>query len=254
LAAAVADILELAPAPDSDADEAWRAQLVNRFATVRPFLPVLTDVVCFEATPEGAPVLDALRTLPKLIGRKKVTTDEIDTGLLAGSWRRLVLAAPHLEAGLVDWRAYVFCVLEQFHRHLRRRDVYATNSSKWADPRAALLDGAAWETTRPTVLASLSLPEDPDAHLAERARLLDEAYRHVAGRLPANTEVTFDDGGRLHLAALKAEPDSASLTALRTRVHRMLPLVDLPDVLLGKYSPGPARTRRSPRSPAGTPA
>lgn len=55
---------------DSDEDEAWQAQLVSRFATVQPFLPVLTDVVRFEATAEGAPVLAALRTLPGLIGRK----------------------------------------------------------------------------------------------------------------------------------------------------------------------------------------
>lgn len=34
------------------------------------------------------------------MGRKRVTPDEIDTSLLVGSWRRLVLHAPHLEAGL----------------------------------------------------------------------------------------------------------------------------------------------------------
>lgn len=37
LAAAIAALFELAPPLDSDADEAWRAQLVTRFGTVRPF-------------------------------------------------------------------------------------------------------------------------------------------------------------------------------------------------------------------------
>ncbi|GAA4070047.1 hypothetical protein [Actinomadura miaoliensis] len=46
---------------------------------------------------------------------------KLATDLLVGSWRRLVLAAPHLEAGTVDWKTYTFCVLEQFHRMLRRR-------------------------------------------------------------------------------------------------------------------------------------
>jgi hypothetical protein len=85
-------------------------------AVVRPFLKLLVKVVDFGATPEGAPVLAALKTLPELMGRKKVGPAEIDTELLAGSWRRLVLAAPNLEPGTVDWKAYVFCVLEQFHR------------------------------------------------------------------------------------------------------------------------------------------
>nr|WP_263303321.1 DUF4158 domain-containing protein [Streptomyces sp. 135] len=103
LAAAIATLFELTPPLDSDADEAWRAMLVNRFGTVRPFLKLLVSVVDFDATPEGEPVLAALLSLPELMGRKKVGPAEIDTALLSGSWRRLVLAAPHLEPGTVDW-------------------------------------------------------------------------------------------------------------------------------------------------------
>jgi hypothetical protein len=51
------------------------------------------------------------KSLPDLMGRKKVGPAEIDTGLLSGSWRRLAPAAPHLEPGTVDWKADVFCVL-----------------------------------------------------------------------------------------------------------------------------------------------
>jgi hypothetical protein len=90
---------------------------------------------------------------------------------------------PHRQ---LDWRAYTFCVLEQFHRHLKRRDIFAANSSKWGDPRAKLLAGDAWTTAKPMVLASLGLPEDPTEHLAERARLLHDSYRDVASRLPQN--------------------------------------------------------------------
>ncbi|GIJ49730.1 hypothetical protein Val02_66160 [Virgisporangium aliadipatigenens] len=36
--------------------------------------------------------------------------------------------------------AYVFCVLEQFHARLRRRDIFAAASLRWADPVAQLLD------------------------------------------------------------------------------------------------------------------
>lgn len=129
LAAAIAALFELTPPLDSDADAAWRAQLVTRFGTVRPFLKLLVTVVDFGATPEGLPVLKALKSLPDLMGRKKVGPAEIDTGLLTGSWRRLVLSAPHLEPGTVDWKAYAFCVLEQVHRMLRSKQVFAKNSS-----------------------------------------------------------------------------------------------------------------------------
>lgn len=128
LAAAIAALFELPPPLDSDADEAWRAMLGSRFGTVRPFLKLLVAVVDFGTTPEGLPVLTALKSLPDLMGRKKAGPAEIDTGR-AGSWRRLVLSAPHLEPGTVDWKTYTFCVLEQFHRMLRSKQVFAKNSS-----------------------------------------------------------------------------------------------------------------------------
>lgn len=232
LAAAIAALFELTPPLDSDADEAWRAMLVNRFGTVRPFLKLLVTVVDFDATPEGEPVLGALLSLPELMGRKKVGPAEIDTTLLGGSWRRLVLSAPHLEPGAVDWKAYTFCVLEQLHRMLRSKQVFARNSSKWGDPRAKLLAGEAWQQARPTVLASLNLPGEAGAHLVARAALLDGTYREVAARVPDNAQIVFDDDGRLHFAALEPEPEPASLLDLRAAVNAMLPRVDLPEVLL----------------------
>ncbi|MEU4359422.1 Tn3 family transposase [Streptomyces virginiae] len=236
LAAAIAALFELTPPLDSDADEAWRAMLINRFGTVRPFLKLLVTVVDFDATPEGEAVLGALLSLPELMGRKKVGPAEIDAGLLTGSWRRLVLAAPHLEPGTVDWKAYTFCVLEHLHRMLRSKQVFAKNSSKWGDPRAKLLAGQAWQQARPTVLASLNLPGEAGGHLAARAALLDGTYREVAARVPDNAQIVFDDDGRLHFAALEPEPEPASLLELRAAVNAMLPRVDLPEVLLEVFS------------------
>jgi hypothetical protein len=44
--------------------------------------------------------------------------------------------------------------------------------------------------------------------------------------------VTFDDDGRLHVAALKGVVDPPSLVDLRRRVEAMLPRVDLSELLL----------------------
>ncbi|GAA3373674.1 hypothetical protein GCM10020367_34530 [Streptomyces sannanensis] len=53
-----------------------------------------------------------------------------------------------LPQGSVDRDAYVVCVLEQLHRALNQRDVFAAPSNRWADPRAGLLDGPRWEAMR----------------------------------------------------------------------------------------------------------
>jgi len=250
----MAAVEELTPAPDSDDDEAWRAELTKRYAVVRPFLPLLGEVVAFDAAPEGRPVLEALRRLPELAGRQKVRDDEIVAEVVTGSWRRLVYAAPDLEPGTIDRRAYTFCVLESLHRALRRRDVFAPASNRWADPRAKLLDGAAWTKTKDSTLASLGLPENPDGHLDELATTLDRSYRAVAERLPANTAVSFDATGELHLAPLTAVPEPASLVELAPDGDsRCFPGSTCPRCSW-RWQPGPASWVPSPTSQAVAPA
>lgn len=46
-------VVALAGQADQDADAAWRTELVKRYATVRPFLPLLCQVIAFGATAEG---------------------------------------------------------------------------------------------------------------------------------------------------------------------------------------------------------
>ncbi|CAG6393617.1 hypothetical protein SCOCK_210057 [Actinacidiphila cocklensis] len=70
------------------------------------------------------------------------------------------------------------------------------------------------------MLASLGLPGEVGGHLAARAVLLDGTYREVAGRLPDNAQIVFDDDGRPHFAALEPEPEPASLLELRLATYR----------------------------------
>ncbi|GAA4070043.1 hypothetical protein GCM10022214_26860 [Actinomadura miaoliensis] len=72
--------------------------------------------------------------------------------------------------------------------------------------------------------------------MAARAELLHATYTEVAERLPRNSQVRFGEDGRLHLAALKPEPEPASLVGLRDAVNALLPRVDLPEVLLEVFS------------------
>jgi hypothetical protein len=57
--AALETVVALAPSAAEDADADWRAELIKRFATVRPFLPLLLDVITFGAVAGGHRVLAA---------------------------------------------------------------------------------------------------------------------------------------------------------------------------------------------------
>ena len=57
----------------------------------------------------------------------------------------------------MDRDAYVVCVLEQLFRALNRRDVFASPSNRWADPRARLLDGKRQRQGGYPLLATLNV-------------------------------------------------------------------------------------------------
>src|SRR5262249_35068516 len=135
--------------------------------------------------------------------------------------------------------AYAFCVLEQFWRGLKRRDIYADASTRWRNPQARLLEGGAWAAVRADVLTTLGLPGDPGALLAGHPPAPDAAYREVGGRLTANTEVSIGADGKIHLTGVKAIEEPPSLAGLRSRTAAMLPRVDLPEVILEVMSWAP---------------
>lgn len=118
LAAAVAVIAELISDNGEDADRGRRVELVKRYATVRPFLLMLPQVLPLDSSDAGRPVLTAVRGLGELVGRKRVRRDELIDSVVTGSWKALVYDNPDLPAGSVDYRAYALCVLEAGPAHL----------------------------------------------------------------------------------------------------------------------------------------
>jgi len=240
---AIAAVEELVPEEDGAADTAMRVELAGRYNTVRPFLTLLGGSTALRAAPGGERVLAAVHALPELacrrVGQKSLASREIDAELVTAAWRRAVYANPELPDGAVDRDAYVVCVLEQLHRALGRRDVFARPSQRWADPRAQLLAGEHWDTVREDVLAGLSLTDPAPTHLARQAIALDAAWKQTAARLAAAGEdarvrvVAGTDGrARLHVEHLDALDERASLARLRDTAQVMLPRVDLPELLL----------------------
>ncbi|MFF8026542.1 Tn3 family transposase [Streptomyces sp. NPDC007896] len=233
---------ELVPPGDDATEAAVRALLASRYNTVRPFLTLLGRSTALGAASGGRRVLAAVQKLPALSRRrvkdKPLLPREIDSKLVPPAWRRAVLNNADLPAGAVDRDAYVVCVLEQLYRALQRRDVFASPSNRWSDPRARLLDGKAWEAVREDTLAGLSLNEPVEEHLKGRVKALDAAWQLMAEPLEeagqdAKLSFEIQPNGRLKLNVdrLGALGESASLKWLRQTTAKMLLKFDLPDLL-----------------------
>ena len=117
----------------------------------------------------------------------------------------------------------------------------AADQRLWTQLAAQLTPSTAG-SPREAGMNALGLPTVAAGMLAEHAAALDTAYREVASRLDADTPATIGEDGKLHVAALVAVPDPASLVDLRRRVEAMLPRVDLPELVLEVMSWHPGFT------------
>lgn len=142
LSSAAATVVSLVPEDDDSAESAMRSALALRDNTVRPFLSLLGESSMLGAATGGRRVLTGVQRLPALarrrVSEKPLLPREIDDKLVPPAWRKAVYANAELPEGAVDRDAYVVCVLEQLFRALKRRDVYASPSHRWSDPRARL--------------------------------------------------------------------------------------------------------------------
>jgi TnpA family transposase len=227
LADAVAQVGALARPPDDH----YYPELVEQYQRVRRFLPTLLRAIVFHSMSAGQPVLAALQFLAALDARRPPPLRDAPRDVVPRPWRRLVLGLDTT----IDRRAYTLCVMERLQDTLRRRDVFVPGSERWGDPRAALLQGAQWEAMRPQICRALGRHDTaaPELHLLTAQ--LDAAYRRTVANFPTNAAVrleTKQGRDRLILTGLEKLAEPLSLVTLREQVQALLPLVDLPEVLL----------------------
>jgi hypothetical protein len=144
------DVATIATLSREDHDNYYE-HLSNHYGQVRRFLLRLLKEIRFEGNRAGQPVLEALEFLSRYEESSKAILQDAPRGVLTRPWRQLVERSD----GSLDRKFYTFCVLERLHDGLHRRDVFLTRSERWADPRAKLLQGQAWEAARPSVCRAL---------------------------------------------------------------------------------------------------
>jgi hypothetical protein len=144
------------------AESHYEQELLDRYLSVRRFLPALLHTISFAGTPAGQPVLDALAFLHGLEGQKKPRMHGAPLACVPPRWRRYVTPT----GGGVDRKAYTLCVVERLREELLRRNVFVPGSSCWADPCAKLLSGSAWVAAKPAVCQTLGRSPTPESDLA----------------------------------------------------------------------------------------
>jgi hypothetical protein len=211
-------------------DDVYFHELEDHYRSVRRYLPTLLRIISFDSNSAGKPVVDAFAWLRENEQKQK-NADKAPREVIRKPWKPYVIN----EDGTLDHRAYTFCVLDELHKALRRRDIFMTPSWRYADPRAGLLKGDEWESVRPVICRTLGLLDDPKPVIDSLSKELDQTYRTVSARLSNNSAVRFEtvDGkNELILSPLEKMEEPQSLITLRKAVADRLPCVDLPEILL----------------------
>ena len=206
-------------------------ELLNKWRTVRIFLPTLLRVIEFESNKAGKPILEAWQFLQALEGKRPSQMSNAPLKIIDKNWASWVVR----KDGSIDRKSYTFCILEKLIEGLRCRDLFVNKSERWSNPAVKLLQGQAWESARSHVCRALNLNLLATPELEILKQQLDAAYHRTANNLPNNGAVkieTVNGKETLTITNLDKLDESDSYLQLKEQVEFLLPHIDLPEVLL----------------------
>lgn len=171
--------------------------------------------------------------LATMEGKRQPSFKDAPLDIVNAGWRGAVINAKSKE---VDRPGYTLCAMDNLQANLRSRDIFIEQSERWCDPRAKLLKGASWEKNKSPVCRSLNLSTDFDEVFGFLSAKIDNTYQSVIERLPKNdaVEIVKDSKGndKLKLSRLDKVDEPESLKILKSKVDKLLPVIDFPELLL----------------------
>ncbi len=214
--------------------QGYQGVLVQRYRSVRFFLPAFLRLIHFQGVVEADHVLTALRFLHRLDTESNLSLQDAPQSVISAIWRLLI----YNEDGDLLREPYTLSVLHALHQNLRRRDVYVIPSERWNDPRQFLLDDEHWQQMRPRICRILDRDATAKTELARLSQQLDEEYRQTSATLTTNDDLRLEDvDGYLRpiVTPFDALPETPQLHFLQQHLTGRLPAVDLPQLMLAVH-------------------
>jgi len=214
-------------------DDRYYKELVDQYNKVRRFLPTLLKSISFSATKAGKHAKEAIDFLTALEGQRQPSMKKAPQEIITQGWHKLVFKD---DTTAINRRGYTLCALENLQINMHCRDIFVQDSERWCDSRAKLLQGKEWQRKRGPVCRSLGIPLVFKDALRPLSKQLDFAYNQTASRLPNNSavEIVIDNDGkkRIKIAKLDKLEEPLSLVQLKSKISKLLPKIDLPELLL----------------------
>jgi len=210
---------------------AFQDEMVQQYSRVRRFLPKLLHEIQFQSAPAGELTLESFHYLTSLDLSSKKPLKDVPLDIVTKPWERLVFDK---ERKIIK-QGYILCFLSRLQDSLRRRDIYVEKSDRWGDPRKKLLQGDQWKGNRTQICRSLGHSINPKEAVKNLSLQLDSTYKQVSSNFKDNKSISLDNSGKhpsLTIQNLDKVEEPPSLVQLNKEVHKLLPPIDLTELLL----------------------
>ena len=205
--------------------------LSTRYRSIKSFSAGMLDQLVFEHAFEGDDFQQAMELVSDWqSGRRRKLPDKVPMTFLLPSWKAFVEPFK----GEFDRQAHELSVLARLRDRLRSGDVYVRHSRRYAGPDTYLMPPAHWKSHRPDLLAHLGYRDATAYRLDEHLSDLESHLPLLEKLLAEGGDIRLDQQGELVITPLKAEGLPKSVVALRAVIDRLLPRVELTDVLRGR--------------------
>jgi TnpA family transposase len=203
--------------------------LISRYRVIKSFSASFLDALTFEHAFSGDDFEQALQLIGDWqTGRKRKNPEELPMKFMLPSWKSFVEPVK----GEIDRPAYELSVLARLRDRLRSGDVYVNHSRKYASPDTYLIPEANWKAHRTELLTYLGYKDATPYRLEEQISELESHLPLMEQILADGGDIRLDDDGELVVTPLKADDIPESVKALRAAVDKLLPRVELTDLLV----------------------
>jgi len=202
----------------------------------RQMVPQLLETLCFRSNNEvHQPVICALEIVKRYAGTKLriFPIEEIVPleGVVRGLWREAVVETDAQGRSRVNRITYEICLLEALREQLRCKEIWVVGANRYRNPDEDLPTD--FEALRTPYYEALNLPLEANRFVLGLQEEMRKALQTLDSGLARNPDVRISDkaGGWIAVTPLTAQPEPASLAALKAEIAETWPMTSLLDML-----------------------
>jgi len=201
--------------------------LDSRYNQLRKYTPALVKYLEFSSTNTSmGPLVDALKIINDMneTGKRKVP-ENAPLGFITNRWNKYVFES----GGTINRHYYEMAAYTELKNKIRSGDVAVKGSRNYKNFDEYLVTKNEWDTKK-TTSSKLAVSTSQEEYLQERKESLHNRLLWVSKNADKLDGVSIGND-RIHVDRLEKDvPEDAM--ALSERLHKMLPRVKLPDLLI----------------------